>query len=332
MTSRRAGIALSVVDGESLSGRIDGLLESLRLSEKRESDADELEFTLTNTDGAIAMPPTGAKLSLQLGWIAEPTGLTGLVDKGLFVVDEVSLQGPPNLIIVTARSADLTGALREKRTQSWRDTTLGAILDAIAARHGRSVFVAPDLASLAIEVIEQEGKSDMAFLRDLGKRYDAIATWKNDALLFLPIGASNTASGQALPVLNFQPRDGFTWSARETGRDRYDGARAQWHNQNTGRRHTVSVGGTENPRKLKRVYASEAEARQAAQATFSRDKRSPWTFELGITIADPALGPDMRAKLTGWSPRLDELSWLIESVETSYDGQGLRQRLTFESV
>lgn len=333
MTSRLAGISLSVVDGGNITDRIDGRLTDLRLSEKREDDADELEFTLQNTDGKVAMPDTGVQLNLQLGWLRDAGSPIGLVDKGIFTVDEVELNGPPNLIRVRARSADLTGTLRQRRTKVWRDTNLGTILGTIAGRYGRAARIASELASLPVEVIEQEGKSDMAFLRDLGRRYDAVATWKFDVLLFLPIGASATASGTPLGGLELSPIDGMRWTARETSRDRYDGAQAQWQDQAGARRRTVTVGGTENVRKLKRVYASEAEARQAAQAAFSRDKRAPWSFGLDIAVADLAMMPDAPAKLTGWATKIDALDWIVVSVETTYSkSAGLRQKVEFESL
>lgn len=350
MTSRRAAIALTLEDGTDLADKVNPRLLGLRLSERREDDADEIDLVLHNTDGLLAIPRTGVRLALALGWEAGADVPLGLVDKGRFTIDEIELSGPPEQISIRGRSADLTGALRKRETKSWRDTTLGSVLGEIAARHNRFARIGGALANAAIDVIEQEGKSDMAFVRDLGKRYDAVATWKDDFLLFLPIGGSATAGGAALPGIVLTNRDGWSWTFREGQRESYKGAEAQWQDSAAGRRRTVKVDGpatpTEpsedgeeprtaptEPKKLKRVYASEAEARQAAEAAASRAARVPYEFSYDIAIADPAIQPDMRVTLRGWNPVIDGISWLVKSVETSFDGgSGLRQRVELESV
>lgn len=348
MTARKAAISLILEDGTDLADKLRPRLLSLRLSEKREDDADEIDLVLQNADGLLAVPRTGVRLALALGWESGADVPVGMVDKGRFTIDEIELSGPPDVLSIRGRSADLTGLLRKRETKSWRDTTLGSVLGEIASRHGRTARVASALVDRAIDVIEQEGKSDMAFVRDLGKRYDAVATWKDNFLLFLPIGSSATAAGAPLGQLVLTRRDGWQWTFREGQRESYAGAEAQWQDSAAGRRRTVRVAGPASstepnpasssaavgqPKKLKRVYASEAEARQAAEAAASRAARVPYEFTYDLAIADPALQPDMRVTLQGWNPTIDGISWLVKSVETSFEGgTGLRQRLELESA
>lgn len=352
MTSRRAGILLTLEDGTNLTDKVRPRLLSLTLSEKREDDADEINLVLHNTDGLLAVPRTGVRLALALGWESGADVPIGLVDKGRFTIDEIELSGPPDQVSIRGRSADLTGALRKRETKVWRDTTLGSILGQIAARHNRFARIGGGLADAAVDVIEQEGKSDMAFVRDLGKRYDAVATWKDDYLLFLPIGSSATAGGAPLAGVLLTRRDGWSWTFREGQRENYKGAEAQWHDPECGRRRTVKVDGPASPqpepqagqdaqgsstppepKKLKRVYASEAEARQAAEAAASRAARTPYEFTYELAIADPAIQPDTKITLRGWNPAIDGIAWLVKAVETSFDASGgLRQRVELESA
>lgn len=331
MTARRAAVQLALESGIDLADKINPRLVSLSLTEKREGEADEIDIRLQNADGLLQIPESGAVLTLGLGWVSGDDVPIGMVAKGRFTVDEVGQEGPPDVVTIKGRSADMTGQLRQRRTKTWRDTTLGSVLGEIAARHGRSARVESGLANLAIAVIEQEGKSDLAFVADLGRRYDAIATWKDGRLLFLPIGASATASGQPLASATLSKRDGWRWKFSQADRERYDGAEAQWQDQDAGRRRTVSTGG-DNRRKLKRVYASEAEARQAAEAAASRAARAPFRFTYDMAIGDPALQPDMRVALSGWGAKIDGISWLVESVRTKFGSQGLRQAIELESA
>lgn len=331
MAANKAAIALSLEGGSDLTDTINPRLVSLSLTEKREAEADELEIRLQNTDGLLAIPKPGALLNLSIGWESGDTVPLGLVEKGQFKVDEVGQEGPPDIVHIKARSADLTGLLRQRRTKTWRDTNLGSVLGQIAARHDRTARIGSDLASLPIDAIEQEGKSDMAFVADLGRRYDAIATWKNGFLLFLPIGNSASASGAPMATGTFTKADGLRWTFNQADRENYDGAEAQWLDQNAARRRTVRVGG-DNRRKLKRVYATEAEARQAAQAATSRAAREPYRFTFELAIGDPALQPDAPVSLSGWGETIDGLEWLVESVRTDFDGRGLLQSIEMETA
>lgn len=330
MAANIAGLSLRVEGGMDLADRIDPRFVELTLSERREEEADEMSLVLQNHDGLLAVPEEGRALLLSLGWRSGTDVPVGLVDKGRFIVDEVSLQGPPDMVEIRARSADMTGLYRQRRTRSWRGTTLGAIITEIARRHGRTARVAGALASVAVAAIEQEGDSDMAFVRDLGRQHDAIATWKGGHLLFAPIGASLSAGGEPLDVVTLTKREGWTWRFTRSERDSNDGAEAQWHDRQAGRRRTVSTGG-DKPRRLKRIYGSEAEARQAAEAAASRDRRRPYSFSYGLAVADPALQPDQRVTLRGWGETIDSLAWLIKSVETTLGSGGLSQRIEMET-
>ena len=331
MTARKAAIALAVEGGADLADKINPRFVGLSLVEKREGGADELEVRLQNADGRLAIPDPGVVLTLSMGWETGADVALGLIEKGRFTVDEVGQEGPPDVVTFRARSADLTGLLRQRRTKTWKDITLGALLQGIAARHGRAAKVDPSLATLKVEPIEQEGKSDAAFVADLGRRYDAIATWKDGKLIFLPIGKSATAGGTALASVSLIKRDGWRWSFNRADRENYDGAEAQWQDQDAGRRRTVKVGG-DNRRKLKRIYASEAEARQAATAAAGRAARAPFRFTYDLAIADPALQPDMRVALNGWGEKIDGITWLVESVRTEFSSRGMVQSIELESA
>lgn len=329
MTANVAGIRLSIEGGADLADKVDPRLIELTLTEKTGGEADQLDVTLHNHDGALVTPEPGKILVLAIGWKSGDEVSVGMVEKGRFKVDEVELSGPPDIVTIRARSADFVGEYRNRRTHAWKDTTLGAILAEIAGRNGLTARVHPDLSSKAIAAIEQHNKSDMVFVRDLGSRYDAVATWKDRKLVFMPIGSATTAGGKAIPAIAVTRKQGWTWRFTRADRDGADGAQAYWHDQNSGRRRAVKIGSGKR-RKLKRVYANEAEARQAAEAEASKRKRDAWTFEYDLTFADLAIQPNGKVTLSGWNTRIDGISWLVESIETTLDGKGLAQRLTLK--
>lgn len=325
-----AGLQLLLDDGTDLAAKVNPRFLDLRLTEKRGGEADELALTLHNHDGKLIAPETGRILTLSLGW-RKGGPSTGLVGKGRFKVDEVEESGPPDVITIRARSADLGGDYRKRRTQVWRDTTVGAVLDTIAGRYGVEARVHADLRALAITVLEQHGKSDMAFVMDLGSRFDALATWKDRKLIFMPVGAQTTASGQPIPALALTRRDGWSWTFSRADREENDGAEAEWHDPAEGKRKKVNTGGSKR-KKLKRVYASEAEADQAAKAATTKGKRGAFKFDYDLAVADLQIQPNARMTLSGWNTRIDGIKWLVESVETSLGANGLQQKISLESA
>lgn len=329
MAANVASVRLTL-EGVDLADKVNPRLIELTLSEKQGGEADELSVTLHNADGLLAMPAPGKVLALALGWASGDDVATGLVEKGRFTVDEVEAGGPPDTITIRARSADLSGNYRQRRTKSWRNTTLGAILTEIAARHGITAQVHPDLASKPVAALDQQGKSDMALVKDLGSRFDAVATWKDRRLIFMPVGSATTASGKAIPGLTLKRRDGWRWSFTRAQRDENDGVQATWHDQASGRKRKHSTGG-QNPKKLKRVYASEADAKQAAQAEAKKRARGGYRFEYDLAFADCTIQPNRPVTLSGWNATVDAVKWLVESVETTMGAGGLRQRVTLES-
>jgi phage protein D len=308
--------------GQDLTEKLAPRLASLRLTEARGEKADEFEIVLHDADGKLALPPEGARLQVQLGW-ARGTGVTpGLVDKGSFKVDEVSWSGPPDVVTITGRSADFKESFRTRKTRIFKDQTIGTIVGKIAAEHGLTARCHPDLAGKTVKAAEQHNKSDMQLLRDLGRRYDAVATTKDGALIFAPIDANTTATGKAIPTLELTrgklDRYSFRRASRENGQD---GAEAQWHDQKAGKRKKVEHGGAKR-RRLKRVYASEGDAKEAAGAEAKRLKRAEATLELNLAYGDAAITAGVKAKAKGFKSEIDAKTWRVAKVEHRMDGQG----------
>lgn len=318
------------LDGKDLTPIYAPRLVSLRLSEKLGEEADELELVIHDSDAAAPPIKLGSVIALALGWDRGTPVSTGLVDKGTFTVDELSWDGPPDRISITARSADLKDRFRTRKTRTWRDTTLGAVVDRIAADNALQSRCHPDLAGRAVRIEEQHNKSDMQFLRDLGRHHDAVATVKAGCLIFSPRDAKTTPLGTPLPsvLLDRSRCASASWKRAPREKDQ-DGAEAQWHDPESGKRKTVAKGG-DRKRRLKRVYASEADAGTAAQSETNRLKRASATLEVTLAWGNPLLTPGMAVTATGFRPHIDADPWRIASAEHSMDGRGLQTRLSLE--
>lgn len=334
MTDRISNIAdyRIMLDGVDLTGAIRPRFISLQLSEKRGDEADQLDIVLDDSDGGLAIPPEGAVLSLALGWKQGRDVTPGLVEKGRFKVDDVSHSGPPDQIRIRARAADFTSDIRNRREQGWKDTTLGAVLNDVAARNGLQPRIAPDLASIALPTISQSRQSDIAFLKRLGRENDAVATIKDGALIFARKGAGSTTTGKPLPTITITRRsgDGHNWQRQK--RDGQEGVTASWHDRGAAKRRTVTVGKEDGAKKLRKTYPDEASARRAATAESDRLKRAPATLDMRLALGRPDIYPDLRANVSGFKAGIDG-TWLISEVTHSLDkGGGFTTALKMETA
>lgn len=336
---------LVTVDGTDITGKLKGRIPEpngrsrarligLRLSEKRGGDADELELTIDDSDGGMALPPTGATIAVSLGWSAGSLVNVGLVDKGQFTVDSVEHSGPPDVVTIRARSADMTSAIVTRREQAWHKTTLGAVLRAVAARNKLTARIAPALASIAVPTLAQARESDMALLRRLGREHDAVATVKGGALIFAAIGAGVTSSGKPIPGAALTRAVGDRHSFRIEKREEVGTVEAAWHDRKGAKKHVVKAGGAEGTtRRLTRTYATEAAAKQAARAEQTRAARAPKKLDLGLALGRLDLYPDRPVDISGFKKEINELRWLIADVTHELQAdRGFTTVMTLENI
>jgi phage protein D len=310
------------MDGKDLSDRLRPRLVSLSLSEKRGDEADQLDIVLNDTDGMLGIPKEGALLSVQLGWKQGRDVTAGLIDKGSFKVDDVSHSGPPDQITIKARAADFTSQIRNRREQSWKNTTLGAVLKDVAGRNGLTLKIAPDLSSIALPSISLSRESEIAFLRRLGRENDAVATIKDGHLVFARKGAGTAPSGRALPTLTIRRTDGDRHNWQRQKRDGQEGVTASWHDRKGAARKTVTMGKEEGAKKLRKIYPDEASAKRAAIAERDRIKRAPATLDMKLALGRADAIPEARVTVSGYKDEIDATTWLISEVTHRLDKSG----------
>ncbi|WP_110710515.1 contractile injection system protein, VgrG/Pvc8 family [Salinicola sp. CR57] len=313
------------LDGQDITPRINGRLINLRITGQLGGKADQLTLTLADHDGRLALPPHGAPLNVAIGW---QDG--GLVDRGIFIVDEVEHSGSPDRVAIRARAADMRNLLPGKRSQSWHGVTIADIIDTIAKRHDLAPVIGDTLAGIRIGHIDQTDESDLNFITRMGKRFDAIATIKAGHLIFTRAGEGLSASGLALPGVVLTRRDGDRHRFTQSDRDDHTGVIAHWNDTAGAARQAVEVGGNDKPKTLRDTYASETDALDAAKAELRRIQRGKATFELTLAHGRADLTPETPLTLIGWKADIDGADWLITEVEDALDDNGYGTRIRCE--
>ena len=142
-------------NNKPLSAELYQRLISLSVTDNKALEADELNITLDDSDGAVALPKRGVTLTVALGYTD-----AGLHNMGSFVVDSIEWGGMPQILTIKAKSADFKGNLKTQRSQSYHNKTFGQIARAVAERQNLTLKIKPDLASLNLGHIDQTDESD----------------------------------------------------------------------------------------------------------------------------------------------------------------------------
>ncbi len=306
----------------------------LTLSERRGGEADQLEISIDNTDGRVAIPPKGAVLKVAIGWARGSGVPIGLVDKGSFHVDETGAEGPPDVITLRARSADLASGFTVRKERGFVGKSVGTVIAAIAADNGYTARVDGDLAGKVIPALGHGPMSDAALLKALGRRYDATATVKAGFLVFAHVGKGRTAGGTTIPPILLARTDGGPYRYTSPKRGQYNGVEAHWHDKASASRQVVSIGvsGTGKPKRLRKIYANETDARDACAAAYNRMGRDGERLELTLPFGRPDYYPDRAVTVSGYLPEIDAIPWLIGEIAHDMDGRGgLVSRMTLET-
>lgn len=305
-----------VVGGTDVTRRLESHLSSMTLVACREDHADQLDLEFEDTEGRIAMPRKGVSIEVSLGFNA-----AGMCLQGSYIVDEVEHRGTPDTITMRARSARVSGPLTTRKERSWSETTVDHIVSIIAGENGLKPRVSSTLANQPVSQLDQT-ESDMAFLRRLGKHWDAVATVKNGCLVFAPIGHGKTASGNDLPIVTLKRGSGDRHHFQEIDRSAYTGVRARWYDMNGARGHLALAGKNGHVKILRGDYPTEADAKCAAEAELARVKRGAATFTIDLGIGRPDISPEAPVKLVGWPEAITAYAWIVAKATHKLDGNG----------
>lgn len=343
--------AFDIKIGGKTQTTVNDRLISLTLTDNRGFEADMLELVIDDADQKVALPKRGAQIDIALGWKGEP-----LVNKGRFTVDEISHTGPPDQLIVTARSADFRDTFNVKREYSWHDITVGKVVASIASRYDLKAGVSEDLGKIEIDHADQTSESDISFLTRMAEKLGAITTIKNGMLLFMHPGRAVSQSGKLLPAITITRASGDKHSFRVADRDAYTGVTAYWLDLNYGKPQKTSVRRkrkSKTPPKVKtpastskegnylegvegnvfvmrETFKTERAARRAAAARWSKLQRGAAEFTMTLARGRADLFPELPAVMQGFKPEIDQANWIITQVTHTIGDNGFTTALNFE--
>ena len=323
------------IEGIDRTTTVQNRLIDLSMTDKRGLEADELSLTLSDHDGALPLPTKGNSIQL---WLAAPDGQ--LVNMGSYVIDEAEHSGSPDQMTIKAKSADMKGTLKVKRSESHHRTLMGELAKKYAERHQLKLSISDEVAAIEISHLDQTRESDMKVLSRLAREHDLVATVKQGRLTVIKAAQGKSASGQALPSITITRASGDQHRYSRADRDTdYETAAASYHDPKTGKTETVHVDqqgktqpSSDKPLVLSKPAASAEQAKTRATAKAQQVKRQVATFELTLATGRPDIKPETPIRVQGFRPYIDQHNWTTEEVTHRLSSSGYQTAIKLESA
>ena len=314
-----------LANSQDITNKLRDRLLSLQITDEVGFRADTLTLQLDDVDNALAWPVSGAELEVHLGY--QERGITRM---GLYIVDEVEHRGPPAMMTIRAKAANMRASMKAPTSMSWHDTTLGDLVTTIALQHGLLAKVSEALSSIELSHLDQTVESDLHLLTRLARTYGAIAKPAGHYLIFVKRGEARTAANQLLATVRIAPQDMIRHRMLQVERSRYQAVRAYWHDYASAETQSVLVGEGEPVDTLRHPYATQDQAQHAALARFAALQRGTATLSITV-LGDPAIQAEGKIIIEGLRAPIAG-AWSVQRVRHQLDGQGFNTHVETESL
>lgn len=310
--ARRVRVSL-VFQGNDISKSLESYLISCSFTDNAEDKADDLQIQIDDRDGKwltwlqketlfnIKGAKVAAVIIYENYW---DTGKERLLDCGLFEVDTVSIDGPPQQLTIKATSISQANKIRnEKKNRAWEGYTLQGIAAEIAAKAGmQSLYLSGYHPSYQRK--EQVSVSDILFLQSLAK--DAGISVKVSSQVIILYDQAEFELKDAVYKIDRLKGGflsyGFSTKSDDTG---YKKAHVKYTNPKTKKSIEATYklpGAKEDSQTLEITnvkVASKAEALKVAQKRLRAKNKGE--YEASFTLpGDPNLVVGVNIQITGW--------------------------------
>lgn len=167
--------------GRNITADLAPFVTSITYTDHMHGESDEIQIALQDADGrwrGAWLPQQGDQIALTLGYEGETA-----LPCGDFEIDEVQFDGPPDKVQIRAVATYVSLALRTANSAGRENTTLAAIVQDIAQRHG--LVLQGDIAHIPMQRSTQNEETDLAYLKRLAEDYGHVFEIRGSRLVFM---------------------------------------------------------------------------------------------------------------------------------------------------
>lgn len=293
-------------------------------------DSDHCTITLDDRDWAIARPFPGETLGVWLGY--EEIGLAFM---GTFNMSDILFTGKPRQISLVGESQGLNDIHKAPVVKEFDNQSIGDILGSMAGQTGLGTSIDGELAGITIP-FKNQVTSNFHMIHELERMYGAVAKVVNGQLMFIKRDGLTSASGADLPTLVLNPAHFGDWQVKHSSRPTAGSVQAAWWDDKDMVRRWVdhAAGGKDSggqvfggPIQLGQIFASEAEAKAAAQSKMEALKRAEMTGHFELAKGDPWIRDQQAIIVSGMRDGIDGGYHVDKATHTYIRSSGIKTTL-----
>lgn len=325
-----------------ITARVLPLLSSLTVTDETGFMSDTLEIVLADPNGTLELPRRGSWLSLRLGYA------DGVMrDFGKFDVDEVSAEGPPDVITIHAKadpsstkktaparpaesSSPVGDAMQTQKTRDWPAGIFGAIVTKIIAETpslSTAAFTSDKTVSnLWLPTQYQKRESDLAFLTRLCRANGFLLKIIDGRLVINRTSTAATSSGKPLPVLVLRPFDVSNWRVTFGMAKSYACAVAHYYDKKQAKEIEVVAGSGEPTFRIQYQSADKDSAVRDANAVINAKLEGLSEITVNMPM-NPTIIAEQPLDLAGFRDGLNG-RWLSSRVAHTFSDAGATTAIT----
>ena len=277
--SRKTNVSM-IYNSSNVSEKIAKYLESISYEAVATGGADSISFVLDNSDSRFntkQMPKKGDKVNITLNfhnW--EKNGKTKSLKCGVFMVDDVSFSGEPNICDISAVSMPVKGNFKKQRKRIYKKITLKELGNQIAKRAGiKAYYEGP---SIAIKEIEQSDIPDSEFLMDTCKEYGFGMKIFNGKIVIYD--EETYEKRNSVATINKNDCLDYNWNT--SLQNTYTGAKIQYTDPKDDKSHCITIGKEERLLSLNVTAFSKKDAGIKAKAALANENKKATTMTVTI--------------------------------------------------
>jgi len=292
-----------------------------------EGEADTLDVRVEDVDGRFRgkwYPAKGQTLELEFGYEGET-----LQKAGLFEIDEIEGEGPPDVVVIRAIAAGVKSPQRTHQGKAYDNTTLAAIAQQVARR--LKLQLKGKIEPIKITRVTQIHENDLTFMRRLAGEYGYAFSVKGSKMVFF----KKAELRQCKPILVLNRTDLTRYHIRDKIMGVPKDAQVAYHDPKTKRlKHykvrNTDVATSDDRIKLNVRAETDEQARVKAQAALDDANADATQLELTV-IGNPKLVAGINFSLDGMG-RFGGTYQVVRSRHDIERGSGYRTEIEAKRV
>jgi len=215
--------------GVNISADVSQMVLAIRYVDRLAGASGELELELEDStklwQGAW-YPALGDIVSLQIGYSGG-----SLLDCGEFQIDELELDGPPDVMRLRCLAAYITTAMRTANTVAYENMGIVEIAGQIATKYGLALVTEPSESEsdVVFARVTQRRQMDVEFLKRLAREHNFDFTVRGGQMVFYERPALESVAAAAVITRS----DVIQFSFRNRARRIYDAAEFSYFDPDT---------------------------------------------------------------------------------------------------